>query len=128
MKKIVIMCLLGAFVSQIYSVSKKDERTNLVLQCRAIRERIRHENNFEIIKQNAIRGSQETNASIEARFGFKPQGTESTLMVNLNALEVEHNIRLNALVVNTITAYLSTLNTPQARGLLAEFIASGFVF
>lgn len=147
-RKLIFIALIISFGIQILVAGKidKKEYQELIAQCQAIRARILRENNFEAIKQEALRRfEQETVPSLAERFtslgghgnrnslssgtftsqlGSARMGLES----NLNVLQAEHNIRLNTLTINTIAAFLNILNTPTSISLLAEFIANGFNF
>jgi len=142
MKKFIIILtfLLGTQVSATKKVDKK-EYSQLILQCQAIRARTLQENNFETIRQNAIRHYQLTNAQTaerftaiggsSTRFSSDLQGTlisDGRLKSSLDALETAHNLRVNALIAQTIIAFLTATNTTAANKLLSELIANGFVF
>ncbi len=139
MKKIIFLLLILSFTTQPLSAKEdnKKEYNQLILQCRNIRTRILRENNFEIIKQNALQQHQTTIANLAHRFTAGTNGSSSfasrldntqQLSNSLAVLEAEHNLRINSLIIQTIVAFLIATNTKTASKLLSELIANGFIF
>lgn len=129
-KLIVITLILFIGAHPLSAKINNKEYKQLISQCQSIRARILQENNFATIRQEALKGFAQTTNAIAERFGggLRTQSALSSLNIDLNALEAQHNLKVNALIVNTVAAFLNTLNTETSKHLLAELIANGFNF
>lgn len=146
MKKFLVTILAISFTqTMILGEINNKEYQELIVQCNAIRLRILQENDFNIIRQNALQsfeqnvhaiterftslgGARDRTALSSSGFGRLVGSAGSQLQSQLNALQVEHNLRLNIIIANTIAAFLTTINTETSRFLLAQLIANGFKF
>jgi hypothetical protein len=135
--KIVLLILTFGITNLSAEGFNQNEYNQLILQCQAIRARIVQQNSFDVIRQSAIGIENEINARLASQFSatsnsspyFPITSTGSTaLNSGLKAQEAMHNVRIGSLIVNTIAAFLNTINTPTSRQLLANLIANGFSF
>jgi hypothetical protein len=137
---IILACTPLLITSKGHKRVSTKEHANLVVQCRAIRDRIIRENNFELVKQQAIQQHRTQVApSITERFTAMGGGKQSSGLQNamdaaekqlgqtLSAMEAQHNLRVIILIANTIDAYLKSVGTPAAMKLLSDLVAGNQV-
>lgn len=107
----------------------KKEYTQLLQDCHTIASRIKQQQDFEIIRQNALRNHQQTMAGLAERFGCKGnelQASSIRLQNNLEILRIDHERKVAALIIQAISIYLQSVGTPTAEQLARDLVKASF--
>lgn len=131
MKKILITILIACLPANIFTNNciNQNEYNQLLQQCHTIANRIRKNNDFEPIRQQALKGLQQIHKSIAERFatagnsgGYKSilDKPGSEFAINLEVIRINHERQVNSLISNTIFIYLRSIGSPTAIQLLTD--------
>lgn len=139
MNKKFLLALLLLSVCSINAKPKinKKEYAQLLQDCHIIASRIKGQNDFEIIRQNALRNHQQTIAGLAERFGGKGNERDSSfqrslrdnskqLQDNLEILRIDHERKVATLIMQAISIYLQSVGTPTAEQLARDLVKASF--